>query len=321
MKLLITGAGLIGANTARVALEQGHEVVMFDLAPDKAYVDAVAGADQVTLVRGDMRDLPALLRTLQTHQIDTLVHTAGLIGDRVRENSYTGTTNNILGTINVLEAAQLCQLKRLVYVSTFGVYDRSRINSKRIHESHQTGRPKLYATTKVCSEQLVQSYADQYDLDTVIVRPSAVFGWGYYAGGSAVGQVMRDLIAQVASSQDTKGNSIVLEAGKYGAKEYLYGKDCGEGVFRACIAQSPQQRIYNLGSGQIVEVEALADLVQSMAPDANVRVTGTPKPLSREAAMPLNIEAARDELGFTPGHTLPEALADYLAAFQNQARH
>lgn len=321
MKLLITGAGLIGANTARVAVEHGHEVVLFDLAPNKVYVDTVVGADKVTLVRGDMRDLPALLRTLQTHQIDTLVHTAGLIGDRVRENSYTGTTNNILGTINVLEAAQLCQLQRVVYVSTFGVYDRSRIQSDRIHENHQTGRPKLYATTKVCSEQLLLAYADQYGLDTVIVRPSAVFGWGYYSGGSTVGQVMRDLIAQVAQSKGAGSKEIVLDASTYGAKEYLYGKDCSEGVYRACLAEAPRQRIYNLGSGQVDDVETLASIARSLAPEATVRITGTPKPLSREAAMPLDIDAARDELGFTPRHTLSEALADYLADYQQETQH
>jgi nucleoside-diphosphate-sugar epimerase len=61
-----------------------------------------------------MRDLPALLSALESFNVDTMVHTAGLIGGRVQENSYTGATNNILGTINVLEASRLRKLKRVL---------------------------------------------------------------------------------------------------------------------------------------------------------------------------------------------------------------
>ena len=81
-----------------------------------------------------MRDLPALLSAIEHYKVDTIVHTAGLIGSRVQENSYTGATNNILGTINVLEAARLRQLRRVVYISTFGVYDRDKINDSVVRE-------------------------------------------------------------------------------------------------------------------------------------------------------------------------------------------
>src|SRR5204862_4256239 len=96
--------------------------------------------------------------------IDTVVHTAGLIGKRVAENSYTGSTNNILGTINVLEAARLKKLRRLLYVSTFGVYDRPQIKAP-IREDAPIGGHNLYTTTKVCSEHLIHAYVHLYDLD------------------------------------------------------------------------------------------------------------------------------------------------------------
>src|SRR5207247_7061663 len=69
--------------------------------------------------------------------------TAGLIGSRVAENSYTGATNNILGTINVLEASRLRRLRRVVYVSTFGVYDRAKINDSVVRETHPIGGHNL----------------------------------------------------------------------------------------------------------------------------------------------------------------------------------
>ena len=128
MNILITGAGLIGSNAARHAVDAGNQVVLFDLAPNRDYIQKVVGKDKADVVAADMRDLPALLSTMEKFNVDTLVHTAGLIGGRVQENSYTGATNNILGTINVLEAARLRKLKRIVYVSTFGVYERGKID-------------------------------------------------------------------------------------------------------------------------------------------------------------------------------------------------
>ena len=86
MNILITGAGLIGSNAARHAVDAGNQVVLFDLAPNRDYIQKVVGKDKAGVVAADMRDLPALLSTLEKFNIDTLVHTAGLIGGRVQEN-------------------------------------------------------------------------------------------------------------------------------------------------------------------------------------------------------------------------------------------
>src|SRR5919204_6538530 len=145
MNILITGAGLIGSHAARQMADAGHKVVLFDLSPNREYIEKIVGSGRAEAVAADMRDLPALLGALERFNIDTIVHTAGLIGSRVAENSYTGATNNILGTINVLEASRLRRLRRVVYVSTFGVYDRDKITDSVIRETHPIGGHNLYA--------------------------------------------------------------------------------------------------------------------------------------------------------------------------------
>ena len=225
MNILITGAGLIGSNAARHAVDAGHKVVLFDLSPNRDYIQKVVGKDKADVVAADMRDLPALLSALEKFNVDTLVHTAGLIGGRVQENSYTGATNNILGTINILEAARLRKLRRVVYVSTFGVYDRDKIADSVVKETHPIGGHNLYATTKVCSEHLVHAYAAMYNLDTIIIRPGGVFGRGFYVGGSTVGKVMRDLAMSII-----KGDPITLDAKTYGPNEYGLRQRCGLGA-------------------------------------------------------------------------------------------
>ncbi|HEY7317078.1 MAG TPA: UDP-glucose 4-epimerase GalE, partial [Candidatus Binatia bacterium] len=61
MNILITGAGLIGSNCARQAVDAGNKVVLFDLSPNRDYLQKVVGQDRAEVVAADMRDLPALL--------------------------------------------------------------------------------------------------------------------------------------------------------------------------------------------------------------------------------------------------------------------
>jgi len=306
MNILITGAGLIGANAARHAVDAGHKVVLFDLSPNRDYIQKVVGKDKADVVAADMRDLPALLSAMEKYQVDTMVHTAGLIGGRVQENSYTGATNNILGTINILEAARLRKLKRVVYVSTFGVYEREKIHDSAIRESHPIGGHNLYATTKVCSEHLVHAYASMYNLDTIIIRPGGVFGRGFYVGGSTVGMVMRDLTLSII-----KGAPITIDAKTYGPNEYVYGKDVGLALFLACQAQTPKQRTYNAGTGVVYGPEKLAEVVKELTPNIEVKVSGASN-ADKSRSIPMDISVSKAELGYAPKFSLKEALRDYM---------
>ena len=314
MNVLITGAGLIGSNAARHAVDNGHKAALFDLSPNRDYVDKIVGRDKAGIVAADMRDLPALLSALEKFNVDTIVHTAGLIGSRVQENSYTGATNNILGTINILEAARLRKLRRVVYVSTFGVYDRSKINHSVIHETDPIGGHNLYATTKVCSEHLVHAYASMYNLDTVIIRPGGVFGRGFYIGGSTVGKVMRDLALAMI-----KGDPMMIDAKTYGPNEYVYGKDVGMAVFLACVAQSPKQRVYNAGTGVVHGPQELAAVVRELAPRNEVKVSGTTA-ADKTRSIPMDISVSKTELGYAPKFMLKDALRDYVEDLWSEER-
>jgi UDP-glucose 4-epimerase len=306
MNILITGAGLIGSHCARQASDAGNSVVLFDLSPNRDYIQKVVGNGRAEVVAADMRDLPALLSALERFNVDTIVHTAGLIGSRVAENSYTGATNNILGTINVLEASRLRRLKRVVYVSTFGVYDRAKITGSVIRESDAIGGHNLYTTTKMCSEHLVHAYSAMYKLDTVIIRPGGVFGRGHYVGGSTVGKVMRDLAMHMIRREP-----VVIDANTYAPNEYVYCKDVARALFLACQVQNPRQRIYNAGSGVVTDAQALAQVVKELAPGVEVTTTGSSAGAGAKSAA-LDLSVSQAELGYTPKYPLKEALRDYM---------
>jgi UDP-glucose 4-epimerase len=304
MNVLITGGGLIGCHFARRAADAGNRAVIYDLSPNREYIDKIVGRERAEVVAADMRDLPALLSAIERFNVDTVVHTAGLIGKRVQENSYTGATNNILGTINVLEATRLRKLRRLVYVSTFGVYDRPKIKAP-IREDAPIGGHNLYTTTKICSEHLLHSYTHLYNLDTVIVRPAGVFGRGHYVGGSTVGMVMRDLAVKLI-----RGEPFAIDAKVYFSNEYVYAKDVALAIDLACAAKAPQQRIYNAGSGVVTKADDLARAAREIVPKLDVTVSGTAA--ESHAEFPLDLSASKAELGYTPQFALKDALRDYM---------
>src|SRR5580698_3917258 len=126
MTTLVTGAGLIGTSFARHALQRGEKIIFVDPEPRSDFLRFKLGEEGYAVVRKDVRDLPALIETIDAHKVDTMVHSAGLIGGRVQQSLSLAFDINLGGTRNVAEAVRLTGVRRLVHISTFGVYDMRR---------------------------------------------------------------------------------------------------------------------------------------------------------------------------------------------------
>src|SRR5258708_15689735 len=123
MPPLVKGAGLIGREFARHALKRGEAVVFVDPEPRADFLRMKLGAGNPTLARHDVRDLPALVEVAKAHRVDTLVHTAGLIGPRVQQSLSLAFDINLGGTRNVAQTMRLARLGPLGHISTPPVYD------------------------------------------------------------------------------------------------------------------------------------------------------------------------------------------------------
>ncbi len=304
MSILVTGAGLIGCHFARRVVDSGETVALYDLSPNREYVSKIVGKERVHVVAGDMRDLPALMKALVDYQATIVVHTAGLIGSRVAENPYTGIAVNVQGTVHVLEAVAVLKLKRFIYVSSRAVYDRSKIKDGPIREDAPVGGNNFYNVTKACSELLIRAYAQRYKLDTIVIRPGAVFGRGHYAGGSSVGMVMRDLVLKILENKPFD-----IDAEAYFDNDYVYAKDVASSIELAWKANNPRQRAYNCSGGIVTTAEDIRKTVKELF-DIDVKVVG--KSDSQRKVFPLDLSASREDLGFVPEYSFKEALRDYV---------
>jgi len=309
MNILITGAGLIGCHGAKRLLESGHRVVLFDVSPNNGYIQDIIGeAKSLTVEAGDLRDLPALITIIQAHGIDTVVHTAGLIGKKAAEQPYTGFTVNVQGSVHVAEAVSLLKVKRLIFLSSFGAYNWNVPAKAPVTEDFPLGGAGLYGATKAANEHLLGAFADLYEFELIILRPAGVFGRGHYRGGSTVGIVMNDLVAGAV-----RGDSVRILEADLGTNEYVYVKDVAQAIERACTVYSVKSRAFNVGTGVLASAQEIVQKVSELIHGARVELVppGAGEKVVRRIH-PLDLSRSRAELGYKSDYSLERGLADYI---------
>jgi nucleoside-diphosphate-sugar epimerase len=305
MTTLVTGAGLIGTAFAQYALGRSETVMFLDPEPRADFLRMKLGEKGYRLARNDVRDLPALIETIRSNNIDTVVHTAGLIGPRVQEALGVAFDINLGGTRNVAEAVRLCGVRRLVHISTFGVYDRRRPASGPIGEDFPRGQGRGYGNYKVAKELILEAYAGAYGFELIMLRPANVFGLGHFWSGSSGGRKIQALV-EAAST----GGTARIAAADATPNEYVYAKDVGRAVDLAATVPMPAQALFNIGNGYVSSFEEVLAALKALCPGLSYEVE--PGATAPHNLAPLDITAARRYLGWEPRFMISSALEDYL---------
>jgi nucleoside-diphosphate-sugar epimerase len=305
MPTLITGLGLVGTSYAQLALKRGENIIFLDVAPRKDFLANKLGSANVTVVQGDVRDLPTLLETIQKHQVDKVIHTAGLIGAKVAQPIYAGMQINVMGTINVAEAVRLTGVKRLVQISTMGVYDRRLEGSEAIAESFHRGPGEAYGNSKVAKELMVEAYQRLYGFELIIVRLANVYGVGHFAGGSGGGEMVQNLL-----QTGIKGGVVRIKQEQARDFEYIYYKDLGRALDKAATVPLSAPTTLNIGTGVVVTFDDLVGTAEKLLPKLQVEIIPGARPRSSKQSMV--IAKAKQLLGWEPEYNLEAGFKDYI---------
>ncbi len=309
MTTLVTGAGLIGTAFARLAIARGEDVLFFDPEPRGEYLKFRLGETGWKLFRGDVRNLPALIEAMQNHKVSTVIHTAGLIGGKVQQSLSNGFDINLGGTRNVAEAVRLTGVKRLVHISTMGVYDSRRKTDANVPEDFPRGASRGYGNYKAAKEMILEAYADEYRFELLILRPANVYGVGHFFAGSSGGMKMQELLEAAM-----EGRTARVTSAETMANEYIYEKDIGRIVEIAATAAMPREYIFNAGNGYVTTFEEVTDAVRKLFPALKVEIESGKPPKSKAHAM--DISRAGALLGWKPQYTIAAGYADYLQEMQ-----
>ena len=232
---LVTGnAGFIGFHIAKTLLEQGRNVVGFDVVNDYydpeikesrlKELDAIADncGSSYHFYRENLADLAAVNKCFAEHKFDRVVHLAAQAGIRYSlENPHAYVESNLVAFTNMLEACRHSKTAHLIYASSSSVYG---ANTKMPFSEHQgVDHPlQFYAATKRANELMAHAYSNLYDLPTTGLRFFTVYGpWG-----------RPDMALYLFTKNIIEGKPIKLFNNGQHTRDFTYIDDIVEGVIR-----------------------------------------------------------------------------------------
>ena len=313
--ILITGgSGLVGAYAVNMLLERGARPVVFDVALNERLLNAV-GVDtsKITMIRGDMMDMPAIISAIRDNDCDRIIHLAAFLGEEVQRRPYSGVNLNFMGTVNVFEAARLEKVARVIFPSSGTVYLGSLGEGlKQIDESIPMNPPSVYAATKASCEFMGRAYAKRYGFEFICLR----YTGGLYGPSPAALKATREIAIQQLIRAAVKGESAKI-GWPYGPAEILYGKDAAKGTVLAVLKDKFKDTLFHIGNGDLLSGEDIVAAVRKKFPGANVElVKGTnpmPYPDSRLSS---DFSRAKEQLGYEPEFPIERAVEDYGATLK-----
>jgi nucleoside-diphosphate-sugar epimerase len=318
MAVLVIGAGLVGSQVARILVDEGAAPVLMDSAAQRDALGEIVPLAHVRLIEGDVLRPFSVMQAIREHDITEIVHTAAnpLLTTGAQRDPYAAIQLNIMGTVNVLEAARVLKLRRVVVSS-------SNVLSHYIAGGEGNGDPgkeeafprpvTFYATTKQAIENLGLNYARWCGVEFAAVRYGAVAGPWSGRGGGGPSNAFRDAVLKALA-----GDEAVVPAG---AMEWVYSKDAARGTVLALKAADLKSRIFNITMGEVTKPEAFAAALRAAVPGARVKIA-EPSP-GNVSLMDMrhtgDLSLARDVLGYTPHFGIGEAVRDMVAWYRSNA--
>jgi UDP-glucose 4-epimerase len=309
--LVTGGTGFIGSYVVADLLDQGHDVVAYDISTDTEILEQLGVAEETEVRRGDIADPTDVVRAVKETGTTHIVHLAALLTTTARDNPRSAADVNVMGTNNVFEAARTLddQVERVAWASSAAVYaPPHNYDAEWVDEEELVYPDTLYGATKEYNEHQARIYHEDYGLDHVGLRPTVAYGPYRETGGSAF---LANIIEKPAL-----GEPYSVEYGDQ-AIDWQHVEDIAQSFRKAAFAPESDltQRIYNV-RGVLATVREAAETVEKIMPDADIEV-------SDEGELPwtqnLDMTRANEDLGYDPEYDLEAGFRKYINVLREDA--
>jgi UDP-glucose 4-epimerase len=290
--ILVTGgAGFIGSHLID-EISDDNDVRVLDNC-SRGSPDTVP--DTVEFVEGDVRDATTVERACA--DVDVVFHQAANISvEHSVENPVESHEVNVDGTLNVLEAARDMDA-RVVFASSAAVYGEP--SAVPVVESLPKCPSSPYGVEKLSADRYVRLYADLYDLETVALRYFNVYGPGGIATDYSG-------VIDAFLTRARRDEALPVHGDGTQTRDFVHVSDVVQANLLAATTEHVGEA-YNVGTGESVTINRLAELIVEVTDSASDIVHTSPREGDIEESE-ADIDRARDRLGYRPRTTLRDGL-------------
>jgi nucleoside-diphosphate-sugar epimerase len=315
MILITGGLGFLGVNLARLLCESGAAVLA--TRNRNAEVPNLLSpyvGNNLSIIPLDITSLDNVSKAVKDFGVTSIVH-AAVRSEKGDTPLYQAMHVNVTGTINVLEAARMAEIKRVVFISSEAVYQGLKTDRPyKEEEQLPITSDRFIPGTKKAGEILGLMYCKEYGIEVISARATRMYGPLY--------QGVRNLAGHMVDSA-AKGKAIALaNQDPAEAHDVLYARDAARGLILLLQARSLRHRIYNLGFGRLVSLAEFAEAIKKSLPQTEIHLGDGPGPLT-STKTPMDINAAVDigrlteETGFTPEYDPIRGVEHYIRWARN----
>jgi len=311
--LVTGGAGFIGSNLCEALLVAGQTVRCLDNFSTGSRQNIIHLLDHpnFTLAEGDIRDSQVCLSACQS--MDYVLHQAawGSV-PRSIEMPQLYETINIAGTLNMMEAARQCQVKRFVYASSSSVYGDSPVLPKREGSEGKVLSP--YALTKKVNEEYGRLYFDLYDLETIGLRYFNVFGRRQNPDGAYAAVIPRFVMQLLAGTRPT------IHGDGHQSRDFTYIENVIEANLKACIAPAEAAgKAFNIGYDDRIDLIDVYEFIRD-ALDSSLEPVFGPERLGDVKHSRADISLARALLDYQPSWDFRQGITATVQWYKSQKK-
>jgi nucleoside-diphosphate-sugar epimerase len=295
--VLVTGAGgCIGSWVLALLARSGVQACAFDLSEDKRRPRLLI--DEKDLARiawrtGDISETQSLIQVLEEVRPCAIIHLAALQVPFCKADPIAGAKVNVVGTVNVFEAARRLGIKRLAYASSIAAYG-------AMDEGHGAMHT-LYGAYKYCDEQIAKVYSEDWGVHSVGIRPGVVYGVGRDQGLTS-----KTTVAILAAAAGRP-----YDVPYSGGVSWLYAGEAASAFIKAVAQERKGSPVFDM-NGVYAPVEEGLKVLRQIAPSAKVSSSG------QALAFPMHLPDTplRDFLGDYGAVSLAEGIRETYDAFR-----
>ncbi len=295
MKILVTGgAGFIASHVTDAYIQQGHEVFIVDNLSTgiKENVNPKARFFEMDIQDSQIFDL------CEKEKFDAINHHAAQMDIRLSVKDPTfDARNNILGTINLLEAAVRTGVKKFIFISSGGaIYGEQ--DYFPADEEHPTRPLSPYGIAKLTGEKYIYFYHKTYNLNFVILRYANIYGPRQSPNGEAG-------VIAIFSNKLLSGNQPIINGDGKQTRDYVYVADVVNANVKALTFENNDY--FNIGTGLETDVNVLFHKLNHLT-NVNAAENHCIAKQGEQLRSVLNSQKAKELLDWEPQVQLEEGL-------------